>query len=118
MAVRQCLFAEGVRYRVQYKPKGSAMGRSTIDIAFPGKKVAVFVDGCFWHGCPEHGAIPKANKDWWEEKLAVNKARDKKVTGILEREGWLVLRFWSHEAPEAVSKRIIKELRGHSVQPS
>lgn len=107
MAVRRQLFAAGLRYRVNYRPKIPDIARSTIDIAFPGKRVAVFIDGCFWHGCLEHGELPKANREWWESKFAENRERDARITKVLEGGGWRVLRFWAHESPEGVRVRII-----------
>lgn len=95
VALRRVLFADGFRYRVNYKVPGSP--RRTIDIAFPGRRVAVFIDGCFWHGCPEHSVAPKHNAAWWAKKLAANHDRDLNTTALLERQGWVVLRFWEHE---------------------
>lgn len=106
MAVRRLLSAHGLRYRVNYKPKSPQLGRSTIDIAFPGKQIAVFIDGCFWHNCPEHGEIPKANNKWWQKKFKENTERDERVTNTLKEGGWQVQRFWSHEVPEDVCQFI------------
>lgn len=69
----------------------------TPDFAFPGKRLAVFVDGCFWHGCPWHGHKPSSNRAFWKRKLDRNKARDKRVTKTLRRAGWQVLRIWEHQ---------------------
>ncbi|MFB6825076.1 very short patch repair endonuclease [Streptomyces virginiae] len=110
LAVRRLLHAAGLRYRLQVKVPG--MPRRTIDIAFPGAKVAVFLDGCFWHGCPEHATQPKANAQWWREKLDKNMARDRETSEVLAAAGWTVLRFWEHEAPEAVAARVIDARRG------
>ncbi|MFD7394483.1 very short patch repair endonuclease [Streptomyces virginiae] len=110
LAVRRLLHAAGLRYRLQVKVPG--MPRRTIDIAFPGAKVAVFLDGCFWHGCPEHATQPKANAQWWREKLDKNIARDRETSELLAAAGWTVLRFWEHEAPEAVAARVIDARRG------
>jgi DNA mismatch endonuclease (patch repair protein) len=68
--------------------------------------VAVFIDGCFWHGCPDHATRPQRNADWWASKLDGNKERDRKTTHSLEAAGWRVLRFWEHESPEAVASVI------------
>ncbi|MFH8891308.1 very short patch repair endonuclease [Streptomyces sp. NPDC017949] len=105
VAVRKLLHAAGLRYRLQVKVPG--MPRRTIDIAFPGPKVAVFLDGCFWHGCPQHATRPKANAEWWREKLERNMARDRETNEQLTSAGWTVLRFWEHERPEAVAARVI-----------
>ncbi|MBB5106337.1 DNA mismatch endonuclease (patch repair protein) [Streptomyces spectabilis] len=82
------------------------MPRRTIDIAFTRAKVAVFLDGCFWHGCPEHATQPKANAEWWRHKLDRNIARDTETNERLTDEGWIVLRFWEHEAPDRVAERV------------
>lgn len=97
ITLRKALWARGVRYRKQYKITGKP------DLAFPGKKVAVFVDGCFWHGCPDHSSIPKKNTDFWQSKLQKNIERDKNVSNILESEGWMVMRFWEHEIKKNVN---------------
>lgn len=95
LELRRALFAAGFRYRVGYRVPG--MPRRTIDIAFPGKKVAVFIDGCFWHRCPEHYVPVKNNAEWWEAKLARNVERDAETTAALEESGWRVVRIWEHE---------------------
>ena len=74
-------------------------------------KVAVMIDGCFWHGCPVHGTQPKANAEWWREKLATNIARDRDTDTLLLRAGWLVLRFWEHENPGEAAKKIAKMVK-------
>ncbi len=78
------------------------------DFAFPHARLAVFVDGCFWHGCPEHGSIPVQNRTFWMQKLARNKQRDGEVRRNLKRAGWEVLRIWQHELkePDKVIRRI------------
>lgn len=108
IAVRKVLYGQGLRYRVNYRPKEPDIGRSTIDIAFPGHHLAVFIDGCFWHCCPEHGEVPKANRDWWLAKFAENKSRDERITNILVSGGWQVLRFWEHESPTVVSESVLR----------
>lgn len=104
VAVRRLLHAAGLRYRVNVPVPG--LPRRTIDIVFPKAKVAVFLDGCFWHGCPQHATHPKANAEWWREKLDKNMSRDIETTGHLTSEGWTVLRFWEHESVEDVAHRI------------
>ncbi|MEU1348118.1 very short patch repair endonuclease [Streptomyces sp. NPDC005795] len=101
VAVRKLLHASGYRYRVNQRVPN--MARRTIDIAFTRAKVAIFLDGCFWHGCPEHATRPKANGEWWGEKLDRNKKRDAETTTHLEAEGWTVLRFWEHEPPKDIA---------------
>lgn len=95
VALRRALHAQGRRFRVVYPVPGNR--RRTIDIAFTRARVAVFVDGCFWHGCPEHGTQPRANSDWWTTKLAANKARDEDTDRLLHEAGWRVVRVWEHE---------------------
>ncbi|MDJ1137336.1 very short patch repair endonuclease [Streptomyces iconiensis] len=104
LAVRRLLHAAGLRYRLQRRVPG--MARRTIDITFPGPKIAVFIDGCFWHGCPTHATSPKANAAWWRTKLDKNVARDLETTAHLESLGWTVLRFWEHEAPDEIAVRV------------
>ena len=109
LELRRLLHSRGLRYRVDYSIKGVTRARP--DIAFPRQKVAVFVDGCFWHSCPEHGTLPKANREWWRAKLADNADRDRRHDQELESAGWTVLRFWEHEAsPDdaAAVERVIR----------
>ena len=108
MAVRRLLHAAGLRYRVAWPIPGQR--RRTIDIAFTRARLAVFVDGCFWHGCPLHATLPKANAAWWVDKISTNRARDADVTSQLEDMGWTVLRFWEHETPEDVVSTIVERL--------
>jgi DNA mismatch endonuclease (patch repair protein) len=88
----------GLRYRLYYK----IVGRP--DIVFPKARVAVFVDGCFWHGCPEHGVSPATNSRFWGEKIEKNITRDRHVAIELESAGWLVMRFWEHDVTRASAK--------------
>ncbi|MDX3064650.1 very short patch repair endonuclease [Streptomyces sp. ND04-05B] len=104
LAVRRLLHAAGLRYRVEFPVPG--MARRRIDVAFTRAKVAVLIDGCFWHGCPEHATQPKSNAEWWRNKLDRNMARDRETTEHLTATGWAVLRFWEHEAPEEVAVRV------------
>lgn len=101
VAVRKLLHASGYRYRLNERVPH--MSRRTIDIAFTRSKVAVFLDGCFWHGCPDHATQPKANAEWWRQKLDKNMARDAETTAHLVAEGWTVLRFWEHQSPAQVA---------------
>ena len=103
LALRSALHATGLRYSVD-RPVEGARGR--IDIAFPTERVAVYVDGCFWHACPEHGTVPKQNNEWWVEKLAANKARDEATDARLRAAGWTVLRFWEHDDPTVAAKAV------------
>lgn len=104
VALRRALHATGRRFRVVYPVPGNR--RRTIDIAFTRAKVAVFVDGCFWHGCPEHGTRPRANSDWWATKLAANRARDEDTDRLLREAGWRVIRVWEHEDVPAALERV------------
>lgn len=104
IAIRRVLHARGLRYQVAYPIPGQH--RRSIDIAFTPSKVAVFVDGCFWHGCPDHGTRPRSNPDWWRTKLAAHAARDPDTNRVLAELGWTVLRFWEHEDPHAAASLI------------
>ncbi|MEU1335809.1 very short patch repair endonuclease [Streptomyces sp. NPDC005827] len=104
VAVRRLLHAAGLRYRVNVPVPG--MPRRTIDIVFTKVQIAIFLDGCFWHGCPEHATQPKEDSEWWRAKLDKNMARDVETTDHLVAEGWTVLRFWEHESPEHVADRV------------
>jgi DNA mismatch endonuclease (patch repair protein) len=96
VALRVALWAEGMRYRLGAKLPGRP------DLTFPGARVVVFVDGCFWHACPTHATQPKTNAAFWTSKIGRNVERDHKVTAILESDGWLVLRFWEHEVEKSL----------------
>lgn len=105
LAVRRLLHAAGLRYRVAYRPEQSL--RRTADIVFPGQRIAVFIDGCYWHACPEHGTAAKSNVEYWSAKLQRNVERDSETTDALRSAGWTVLRFWEHESPEDVAETVI-----------
>lgn len=109
LLLRRALHAAGYRYRLNVKVPGAP--RRTIDIAFTRHKLAIMVDGCFWHGCPVHSVPPKHNATWWADKLARNKARDAETTALLEAAGWQVIRIWEHESPMEVLPRIGAALR-------
>ncbi|MER5381429.1 very short patch repair endonuclease [Streptomyces sp. NPDC002688] len=111
VAVRRLLHAAGLRYRVNVPVPG--IPRRTIDIAFSKAKIAIFLDGCFWHGCPQHATQPKANAEWWRAKLDKNMARDIETTAHLEGAGWTVLRFWEHERPQHIAQ-VVAEARAAS----
>ncbi|MEV8393956.1 MULTISPECIES: very short patch repair endonuclease [unclassified Streptomyces] len=115
VAVRKLLHSAGLRYRVNVPVPG--IPRRTIDIVFGPAKVAVFLDGCFWHGCPQHATQPKANAEWWRTKLDKNMARDMETTKHLEAQGWTVLRFWEHESPAVVAQAVTRA-RQAATQPS
>jgi len=105
LAVRRILHAHGLRYRVDIRPVPEIRRRA--DIVFPRQKLAVFIDGCFWHGCPEHGTHSfKTNAAFWEEKIMRNAARDLDTNSQLEAAGWHVLRFWEHIDPATAAREI------------
>lgn len=108
LAIRRRLHARGLRYRVDTSPIAGM--RSKADLVFRPRRVAVFVDGCFWHGCPEHWAVPKANRAWWEAKIANNRARDERTDAALSAAGWRVVRCWEHEDPDEAVERIVAVL--------
>ena len=108
LAIRKRLYAARVRYRVDYRCHGIRA-----DIALPGIRLAVFIDGCFWHGCPLHATKPRNNATFWRKKLAGNAARDRRQTAALVRAGWTVLRFWEHAVetdPEQVVRKIMSSI--------
>lgn len=115
LAVRSRLHRDGLRFRVHYRVTGL---RRTADIAFPRPRVAVFVDGCFWHGCPEHGTWPKQNAEWWLDKIQTNQRRDADTDSKLAEAGWHVVRVWEHEHPDAAAQTIeaAVRLRASAVQ--
>lgn len=115
LAVRRLLHAAGFRYRVDFAPLG---GRRRADIVFTKYRVAVFIDGCFWHGCPQHATLPKMNSDYWLPKLERNIARDIETNDALADAGWRVLRFWEHESPEQVARSIVGAVTTGAVGPS
>lgn len=108
LAVRRLIHAAGLRYRVDFPPLG---GRRRADIVFTRQRLAVFIDGCFWHGCALHRTTPKRNGDYWLPKLARNVERDRETDQALGEAGWSVLRFWEHENPHEVAERIINTIR-------
>jgi DNA mismatch endonuclease (patch repair protein) len=105
IALRGALWSIGLRYRLH----AAISGRP--DIVFRRRRVAVFVDGCFWHGCPRHGVRPKTNTEFWRDKLDKNIARDKKVTASLQAEGWTVIRIWEHQVRQNISKAVERVLK-------
>jgi len=102
-ALRSLLHRRGFRFRVHYALPSR---RRRADIAFPRLRIAVFVDGCFWHGCPEHGTWPKQNADWWRAKIEGNRRRDADTDAKLDEQGWTVIRVWEHDATEAAAHAI------------
>lgn len=104
LALRRLLHASGLRYRVSARPLAGV--RRTADLVFRPARVAVFVDGCFWHGCPEHGTRPKTNSDYWAPKLERNVERDRETDELLADAGWMSVRVWEHEDAAEAAARI------------
>jgi DNA mismatch endonuclease (patch repair protein) len=111
LRLRSALHRAGVRYRVDFpiRPPGSRPIRP--DIVFTARRIAVFVDGCFWHGCPLHATTPTTNRAYWEPKLAANRERDLRTRAALESDGWIVLRFWEHEDSREAAQKVLKVVR-------
>jgi DNA mismatch endonuclease (patch repair protein) len=108
LLVRRLVHAQGLRYRVSARPEPSL--RRTADLVFTRVRVAVFIDGCFWHGCPVHHTIAKSNAEYWRLKVRRNVERDAETSKLLEDAGWKVLRFWEHDAPIATAQSICLEV--------
>ncbi|MBU9269267.1 very short patch repair endonuclease [Burkholderia gladioli] len=106
IALRRELYRRGLRYRVDFEVLKKP--RRVADIAFPGLMIAIFVDGCFWHGCPEHATWPKQNSDFWRQKIETNRARDTDTNERLRNVGWTVLRFWEHEPPSEAADIVVQ----------
>ena len=104
LAVRSAVHRRGIRFRVSARPLPEL--RRTADLVLRKTKIAVFVDGCYWHGCPEHHTQPATNSEYWADKIARNVERDAETTDRLQQAGWTVLRFWEHEDPEAVADQV------------
>jgi DNA mismatch endonuclease (patch repair protein) len=110
LAVRSRLHGIGLRYRVDYPPVPGLRRRA--DIVFTRARLAIFIDGCFWHGCPKHGTSPKRNAAYWGPKIANNIARDTDTNDRLRAAGWKVVRFWEHESLESIVTSIHDHVRG------
>lgn len=105
MRVRRLAHAAGLRYRVDARPLTEERFRA--DLVFAGPKLAVFIDGCYWHGCPEHYRPARTNAEFWRAKIAANKARDQRVDALLAASGWMVVRAWEHEDPVEIVDRVL-----------
>lgn len=114
--IRRRLHSSGARYRVDYAPDRKDRRRRA-DIVFTRAMIVVYVDGCFWHGCPIHYIEPKTNVGYWRPKIARNIARDAATTRSLESQGWTVLRYWEHEDPDTVAEDILSRLPRRSGHP-
>lgn len=107
--LRSALHQHGLRFRVHYAAISGT--KRTIDVAFVRTRLAVFCDGCFWHGCPNHATTPKSNREWWVNKIATNKARDRDTDSKLIANGWTVLRIWEHVPIDEAVSQIREQLR-------
>jgi DNA mismatch endonuclease (patch repair protein) len=117
LRIRRVLHSRGLRYRIHRRPLTTLRCRP--DIVFGPARVAVFVDGCFWHGCPDHASWPKANSVWWRDKIQRTRDRDAATTKELVANGWFVLRFWEHEDPVVAADTVEEVLaeRRRGAQP-
>jgi DNA mismatch endonuclease (patch repair protein) len=106
----------GLRYRVAVRPVKEV--RRSADLVFAGARVAVFLDGCFWHACPEHFVPPSTNAGYWDAKIAGNVARDRDTDRKLASAGWLVMRIWEHEKAEVGAARVDKAVRRRQRNPA
>ncbi|MET7294528.1 very short patch repair endonuclease [Streptomyces griseoloalbus] len=113
--LRSLLYRQGLRYRVDARPIRDL--RRTADLVFPKARVAVFVDGCYWHGCPEHYRPAVKRSRWWQEKIEGNRARDTDTNSRLREQGWTVVRVWEHEAPHLAAAKVISALERCSATP-
>jgi DNA mismatch endonuclease (patch repair protein) len=111
VAIRSALHAAGLRFR-----KGLRLTAGEVkvrpDVVFTKARVAVFIDGCYWHCCPQHGTQPQHNAGYWSAKLTSNVARDQRVTEALTEHGWHVIRAWEHQDPQAVAQQVAAAVRG------
>jgi DNA mismatch endonuclease (patch repair protein) len=104
LALRSALHRRGLRFYVDRAPIAGRRRRA--DVVFPRARVAVYVDGCFWHSCPEHGTSPRANATWWRAKLERNRQRDRDTDRSLREAGWIVVRVWEHEDVDDAAERV------------
>ena len=95
--LRSILHRRGLRFRIDFRPLSDS--RTRADIVLVRHRIAIFIDGCFWHGCPLHRTMSKTNAAWWRDKLRRNRRRDLLATKRLTRAGWTVFRFWEHQDP-------------------
>lgn len=112
LAIRKLVFAAGLRYRIHAKPIPTFRRRA--DLVFRTTRVAVLVDGCFWHGCRHHVKTPASNVSWWAEKIRRNRERDRETSAIFRRAGWKVVRVWEHEDPIRAASRVVEAVKSRS----
>jgi DNA mismatch endonuclease (patch repair protein) len=113
LRLRRVLHRLGLRYSIDSRPISESTRRA--DIVFRRAKVAVFVDGCFWHGCPIHGTAPKTNASFWRNKIKTNKKRDADTNNQLRKHGWSIVRVWEHEDPKLAALRVQSALKRRGV---
>ena len=106
--IARACFSLGLRYRKNVKIQEV---KTIADLVFKKHKLIVFIDGCFWHGCPRHYRTPKTRSEWWDSKIQRNKLRDAQKTRKLRRLGWKVVRVWEHVEPEKAAKRIVNKIK-------
>ncbi|WP_412521200.1 very short patch repair endonuclease [Actinomadura madurae] len=104
LALRRAVHALGLRYRVSVRPLPDV--RRTADLVFTRAKVAVFLDGCFWHGCPDHHTKAATNAAYWADKVEKNRARDRETDALLKAAGWVTVRIWEHEDPREAALKV------------
>ena len=109
LRIRSLVHRSGLRFRVDTRPLPHL--RRTADLVFRPVEIAVFVDGCYWHGCPEHFVQPKTNSEFWKEKIGRNVERDRDTDSTLRDAGWTAIRIWEHEEPEAAAAEIVELVR-------
>ncbi|WP_244315828.1 very short patch repair endonuclease [Streptomyces albidochromogenes] len=115
LLLRSILYRRGLRYRVNARPIPNL--RRTADLVFVKARVAVFVDGCYWHGCPDHYRPAMKRSRFWQEKIQGNQARDADTNQRLREQGWSVVRVWEHENPDSAAEKIIGVLERRSTLP-
>jgi DNA mismatch endonuclease, patch repair protein len=108
--IRSSLYSQGLRFRVDYLVQLPDVRAVRVDVAFPRPKLAIMVDGCFWHACPTHGRVPSTNPQYWPDKIARNRRRDEVVNEQLAQLGWSVVRIWEHEETDAATARVVTTL--------
>lgn len=106
LRLRSLVHRAGLRYGINVRPEADFNRRA--DLVFRSAKVAVYIHGCFWHGCPKHYAPPKSNKRYWAEKVRRNRERDEETKRLLRNRGWKILVFWEHQSPEVSGARVIQ----------
>jgi DNA mismatch endonuclease, patch repair protein len=111
--LRSALHNKGLRFRKDHRIDAGGV-RVRADVAFPRARVAVFVDGCFWHSCPDHATQPMTHESYWTAKLRGNVDGDRRVDAALERSAWTVIRVWEHERTEDAATRVTAIVRPHS----